>query len=86
MSLYLVLLYDELMPEDDLLAGVQFGDLVVDEFLDYLNAKIAKRRAQKADWHAVLFVDDEPSSEVEEFARRIKYEVIPLFQEHRYED
>ncbi|MDP1571931.1 MAG: AAA family ATPase [Vicinamibacterales bacterium] len=79
--------FHELMPQVDLLAGVQFGDLALDAFLDYLNARISKKEGrEKQIGHSVFFVGEDPVSQVEEFARRIKHEVIPLLQEYCYED
>lgn len=79
--------FHELMPEPSLLAGVQFGDLALDDFLEFLNGKIRKKEGrEKQIGHAVFFVGDEPISEIEEFARRIRHEVIPLLQEYCYED
>lgn len=79
--------FHEVMPQSDLLAGVQFGDLALDGFLDYLNARISEKEGrEKQIGHAVFFVGDEPISQVEEFARRVKYEIVPLLQEYCYED
>jgi 5-methylcytosine-specific restriction protein B len=79
--------FHEIMPQSELLAGTQFGDLALDVFLDYLNARISEKEGrEKQIGHAVFFVAGEPITEVEEFARRVKNEVVPLLQEYCYED
>jgi len=79
--------FHELMPEESLLAGQQFGDLVLEDFLRFLNGRIAKLEGrEKQIGHAVFIDDEEPVEDVEEFAKRLRYEVIPLVQEYCYED
>lgn len=79
--------FHELMPDSSLLAGKRFGDLAVDDLLDHLNDRISARVGrEKQIGHSFFLLDDEPISEVEEFAKRFRYEVIPLLQEYCYED
>lgn len=79
--------FHELMPDEGLLAGQQFGDLVLEDFLRFLNGRIAKLEGrEKQIGHAVFIDDEEPIEDVEEFAKRLRYEVIPLLQEYCYED
>ncbi|MGD9905752.1 MAG: McrB family protein [Vicinamibacterales bacterium] len=79
--------FHELMPEPGLLAGQRFGDLALDAFLEHLNQKIiAKFGREKQIGHSYFLVDDEPVQDPQEFANRVRYEVIPLLQEYCYED
>lgn len=79
--------FHELMPDSSLLAGQRFGDLALDDLLDHLNTLIASKIGrEKQIGHSFFLVDDEPVSDVEEFAKRFRYEVIPLLQEYCYED
>src|SRR5436190_16476525 len=77
----------ELMPDSTLLSGARFRDLALDDFLDFLNAAIARREGrEKQIGHAVFMDADGPVDTIEEFAKRFRYEVIPLLQEYCYED
>ena len=79
--------FHELMPDSSLLGGQRFGDLALDDLLDHLNGLIAKNVGrEKQVGHSFFLVDDEPVTDVEEFAKRFRYEVIPLLQEYCYED
>ncbi len=79
--------FHELMPDSSLLAGPRFGDLALDDLLDHLNSLIAtKIGREKQIGHSFFLVDDELVSDVDEFAKRFRYEVIPLLQEYCYED
>ena len=79
--------FHELMPDSSLLAGQRFGDLALDDLLDHLNSLIASKIGrEKQIGHSFFLVDDEPVSDVDEFAKRFRYEVIPLLQEYCYED
>jgi len=79
--------FHELMPDSALLGGQRFGDLALDDLLDHLNGLIVKNVGrEKQVGHSFFLVDDEPVTDVEEFAKRFRYEVIPLLQEYCYED
>jgi 5-methylcytosine-specific restriction enzyme B len=77
----------ELMPNSLLLEGGKVGNLLLDEFLDELNHRIAaKEGREKQIGHSFLLEGDDPISEPEEFARRFRQEILPLLQEYCYED
>jgi 5-methylcytosine-specific restriction protein B len=79
--------FHELMPDSSLLTGQQFGDLLLDRLLDHLNATaVRKVGREKQIGHSVFLVDEEPVSDLGEFAKRMRFEVIPLLQEYCYED
>jgi 5-methylcytosine-specific restriction enzyme B len=60
---------------------------VLEDFLDYLNGLIRKKEGrEKQIGHAVFMEGEEPVDDAEEFAKRFRYEVIPLLQEYCYED
>ena len=77
----------ELMPDLELLRGVSVGDLVLDEFLEELNRRIARSEGrEKQIGHAYLLDGGDPVSEVEEFASRFREEILPLLQEYCYDE
>jgi 5-methylcytosine-specific restriction protein B len=78
----------ELMPEVDPLAGGKVGDLDLAAFLGGLNARIAKTEGrEKQIGHSFLLDSDgQPVSTIEEFAQRVRYEILPLLQEYAYDD
>jgi 5-methylcytosine-specific restriction protein B len=79
--------FHELMPDSSLLSGQKIGDLALDDLLDYLNNAIAiKVGRERQLGHSFLLEDDEPIADVDEFAKRLRYEIIPLLQEYCYED
>jgi 5-methylcytosine-specific restriction protein B len=79
--------FHELLPDSTLLTGRRFGDLVLEDFLDYLNGLISKKDGrEKQIGHAVFMAGEEALDDVEEFAKRFRYEVVPLLQEYCYED
>jgi 5-methylcytosine-specific restriction enzyme B len=79
--------FSELMPDSGLLAGGRVRDLPLDDFLDSLNAAISRREGrEKQIGHSVLMDGDGPIDTVEEFAKRFRYEIVPLLQEYCYED
>ncbi len=76
----------ELMPNSSLLEG-KVGNLALDEFLDELNRRIARKEGrEKQIGHSFLMDGDNPITEQEEFARRFRQEILPLLQEYCYED
>jgi 5-methylcytosine-specific restriction protein B len=79
--------FSEVMPDSTLLTGGRIRDLALDDFLDFLNAAIARREGrEKQIGHSVFMDGDGPIDTVEEFAKRFRYEVVPLLQEYCYED
>ncbi len=79
--------FHEVMPDSSLLTGQRFGNLVLEDLLDHLNSVIVRKVGrEKQIGHSVFLVDEEPVADVEEFAKRMRFEVIPLLQEYCYED
>lgn len=79
--------FHEVMPDPALLAGQQFGDLDLQRLLEHLNAVVARKIGrEKQIGHSYFLVDEEPVAEIGEFAKRMRFEVIPLLQEYCYED
>lgn len=77
----------ELMPEADLLQGASVGALMLDEFLDGLNRRVAKTEGrEKQIGHSFLLEGGSPVADMDEFARRFRQEILPLLQEYCYED
>lgn len=77
----------ELMPEADLLRGAGVGALMLDEFLEELNRRVAKTEGrEKQVGHSFLLEGGSPVADAEEFARRFRQEILPLLQEYCYED
>jgi 5-methylcytosine-specific restriction protein B len=79
--------FHELMPDSELLSGVSVGSLLLDEFLDELNLRVAKIEGrEKQIGHSFLMENGEPLADPEEFARRFRQEILPLLQEYCYDD
>ena len=77
----------ELMPDTELLRGATVGNLALDEFLEELNRRIAKREGrEKQIGHSFLLEGDSPVSDPVEFGRRFRQEILPLLQEYCYDD
>ncbi len=77
----------EMMPDLEILGGGRVGNLALDDFLDELNRRIARKEGrEKQIGHSFLLEDGEPISEPEEFARRFRQEILPLLQEYCYDD
>jgi len=77
----------ELMPDLELLRGATVGDLALDEFLEELNRRIARFEGrEKQIGHAYLLEGGDPVSEVVEFARCFREEILPLLQEYCYDE
>lgn len=77
----------ELMPEMEPLNGGKVGDLDLQTFLSELNRRIAKSEGrEKQIGHSFLLESGEPVSTADEFARRFRYEILPLLQEYSYDD
>lgn len=77
----------ELMPDLEALRGAKVRELAVDDFLEELNRRIARRHGREKQIGQSFFLDrDEPISDPDEFARRFRQEVLPLLQEYCYED
>ena len=77
----------ELMPDIELLRGAAVGELAVDEFLEELNRRIARSEGrEKQIGHSYLLADGEPVSDIEDFARSFREEILPLLQEYCYDE
>ncbi len=77
----------EMMPDSEILGGARVRNLPLDEFLEELNRRIARKEGrEKQIGHSFLLEDGEPISEQEEFARRFRQEILPLLQEYCYDD
>ncbi len=77
----------ELMPNIEVLRGAKVGTLALDDFLEELNRRIAKTEGrEKQIGHSFLLEGDEPITDADEFARRLRQEILPLLQEYCYDD
>jgi 5-methylcytosine-specific restriction protein B len=77
----------ELMPDMELLRGASVGALMLDDFLEGLNRRVAKTEGrEKQIGHSFLLEGALPVADAEEFARRFRQEILPLLQEYCYED
>jgi len=77
----------ELMPDVELLHGAKVGALDLAEFLVELNGRIAQHVGrEKQIGHSFFMEGDQPVTDVDEFARRFRQEVLPLLQEYCYDD
>ena len=77
----------ELMPDIELLRGATVGELALDDFLEGLNRRIARSEGrEKQVGHSYLLEGGEPVSEVEDFARCFREEILPLLQEYCYDE
>ena len=77
----------EMMPDPTLLAGGKVGTLVLTDFLEELNRRIAaKEGREKQIGHSFLMDGTGPVAEPEEFARRFRQDILPLLQEYCYDD
>jgi 5-methylcytosine-specific restriction protein B len=77
----------ELMPDTELLRGASVGTLMLDEFLEGLNRRVAKTEGrEKQIGHSFLLDGATPVADADEFARRFRQEILPLLQEYCYED
>ncbi len=77
----------ELMPDVELLHGAKVGALDLAEFLVELNGRIAQHVGrEKQVGHSFFMEGDQPVTDIDEFARRFRQEVLPLLQEYCYDD
>jgi len=78
----------EMMPDLELLRGAKIGSLDLGEFLEILNRRIARKNGrEKQIGHSYLLAGDgQPVSDPAEFAKRVRYEIVPLLQEYCYDD
>lgn len=76
----------ELMPDSSLLGGANINNLVLDDFLDELNRRIAEREGrEKQIGHSYLMDRGEAISTPEDFAQRFRQDILPLLQEYCYD-
>jgi 5-methylcytosine-specific restriction enzyme B len=77
----------ELMPDIELFRGAQIGELRLDEFLHELNRRIIEREGrEKQVGHSFLLRSGSPVVDPDDFARRLREEILPLLQEYCYDD
>jgi len=77
----------EMMPDLELLSAARVGNLALDEFLEELNRRVARREGrEKQIGHSYLLDGEEPIGDPEEFARRFRQEILPLLQEYCYDE
>ena len=77
----------ELMPDAGLLEGSKVANLDLALFLSTLNSRVASTVGrEKQIGHSFLLEDGQPVTTPEAFARRFRYEILPLLQEYAYED
>lgn len=79
--------FAEIMPEPELLEGAQIGPLALGEFLAQLNERIAATLGrEKQIGHSYFMQDRKPISDEADFATCIREDILPLLQEHCFED
>jgi 5-methylcytosine-specific restriction protein B len=79
--------FAEIMPETELLEGAQIGPLALDEFLAQLNERIAATLGrEKQIGHSYFLQDGKPISDEADFATCIREDILPLLQEHCFDD
>ncbi|OGF63749.1 MAG: hypothetical protein A2Y62_09350 [Candidatus Fischerbacteria bacterium RBG_13_37_8] len=77
----------ELMPDTNILVGAKIGDFELDEFLEELNKRIAKKEGrEKQIGHSFFLEKEKPVTDPEIFAQRFRHEILPLLQEYCYAD
>jgi len=77
----------ELMADVELLHGAKVGALDLAEFVVELNGRVAQHVGrEKQIGHSFFMEGDQPITDVDEFARRFRQEVLPLLQEYCYDD
>jgi 5-methylcytosine-specific restriction protein B len=77
----------EMLPDSELLRGAKVRDLAIDDFLEELNQRIARRQGrEKQIGHSFLLDREQPVTDPDEFVRRFRQEILPLVQEYCYDD
>jgi hypothetical protein len=77
----------ELLPDYSVLAGATVGSLDLGKFLQRINLRlIARQGREKQIGHALLMPNGEPARTVQQFARIVRQELLPLLQEYCYDD
>jgi len=77
----------ELMPDTTVLRGAKVRGLALDDFLDELNRRIARRQGrEKQIGQSFLLDGSQPVADPEEFTGRFRQEILPLLQEYCYDD
>lgn len=80
-------MFIECMPDLEPLEGAEIEGLALDEFLGALNHRIVKREGrEKQIGQSFLLDGGTPISDAAEFARRFRYEILPLLQEYCHDD
>lgn len=79
----------ELMPDSSLLAGRKAGEMPLGPWLDALNQRLQhhlKRDARNLQVGHAYLLPPQPITSVAEFARVLRYDIIPLLEEYCYDD
>ena len=77
----------ELMPDSQKLQGASVGGLALDELMETLNARIAKRVGREKQLGHSYFLDSgRPVTDPDQFAQRFLQEILPVLQEYCYDD
>ena len=77
----------EVMPDSQKLQGAAVGGLALDDLMDGLNARIAKRVGREKQLGHSYFLDSgQPVTDPDQFAQRFRQEILPVLQEYCYDD
>ncbi|MCB2205033.1 EVE domain-containing protein [bacterium] len=77
----------EVMPDLDLLEGVEIDGMVLQDFLAELNVRIAKREGrEKLIGHSYFLKDGTAITSKSEFCDRVRHDILPLLEEYCYDD
>lgn len=77
----------ELMPDSQKLQGAVVGGLALDDLMDTLNARIARRVGREKQLGHSYFLDSgQPVTDPDQFAQRFQQEILPILQEYCYDD
>ncbi|MBE0645526.1 MAG: EVE domain-containing protein [Bacteroidetes bacterium] len=77
----------EVMPDLDLLEGVEIDGLMLQDFLAELNRRIARREGrEKLIGHSYFLKNGVPISTRTAFCDRVRHDILPLLEEYCYDD
>ena len=78
----------EMRPDPEMLTASEIHGLGLDRLLTQLNERIVRREGRAKQIGHTYFLDEagEPIDDPREFARVMRYEVVPLLQEYCYDD